>query len=106
MRQLVQHSLVQLDHGIYIAQPSEFANDDCPLLRGKDFRPDRTLLRREQAEPDALHLRSLAPEGHKLFQVAFALRHLAGDRAVDLHLATLNALQNTLVGSRLAARVM
>ena len=74
--------------------------------RGQDLRIDCAFLRREDAEPDPFGLFAQAPELDELFQVAFALHHLAGDGAMNADVALRDALQDALVGSRLAADVM
>ena len=92
--------------GKFFAQDQEFLNDATPHLPWKNFVTRLADLRREDTYPNLSCFFLHTPECEELTHVAWAFRHLARDRAMWSDQVSLDILQNTFIGRRLAARVM
>ena len=106
MRQLLDQLVTHGDARIKLPQARQLANNAEALLRCEDFWICRSLLRREDTEPDALDFVALAPEPGEQLQVARTLHHLRCDRTMDGKVTALDIVQNALVGCWFAACIV
>ena len=88
MPEFFDRAPVHVDRVIYFPQVKQFLDDAAALLGRKDLWSHGASLGSEQTEPDSLCLLERAPKAHEFFQVAWPIRHLPGDGAVNCDLGS------------------
>src|SRR5262249_45281132 len=91
------HTIGQFQFWKLTSQRGEFFQYFCTHPRSEDFVQFRSLLWREQTEPNSPHLPPFRPETHELFKIPLTTCHLSGDGAMNGDRMSGDISQNSVV---------
>jgi len=102
----VQHTCGQPNFRVTASQAAQLADHSLPVFRSENLVSGFSNLGSEEADPDALHLGTPAPEVHELRDITRPAGHLPGYCAMHHDPPALDMRQNSLVGCRFSANVV
>lgn len=106
MQESACQTRMEYQFGIPSSQFGQISRKSRTIFRSKHLSALLADLRRVSAHPNAIRFRPAAPERHVLLEVASALEHGLGDRPVNIHLASVDILEDAVVSGGLPPNIV